>query len=252
MIETEIQLETSDGQLDAFVCHPEEDGPHPAVIFYMDAPAIREELRDMVRRLASAGYYVMLPNLYYRIGTEGNYGYDLSRLREDPAEHQKMSAAMATLSNARIVEDTAFLLAHLRSDPAANDASLGCVGYCMSGPFVISVCAAYPADFSAGASYHGVKMVTDKPDSPHLCIPAIKAEIYIGFAENDTLVDKSDWQVLADGLSDAEVTHRVEIYPEVGHGFVFPQRAFYERAAAERHWERLHALFHRRLDSSSS
>jgi len=247
MIETEIQLSTNDGLLDAFVCHPEEGGPHPGIIFYMDAPAIREELRDMARRLASVGYYVILPNLYYRIGTEGNYGFDLSRLRLDPDEHKKMSAAMATLTNARIVEDTAFLLEHLRSDDAVSTTPLACVGYCMSGPFVLHVCAAYPDEFTAGAAYHGVKMVTDSADSPHLCVPAIHAEIYIGFAENDELVDKSDWQTLDDALSEAGVKHRVEIYPGVGHGFVFAERALYKKAAAERHWETLLALLQRCL-----
>ena len=247
MIERQVQFDTSDGTQDAFVCHPEDDGPHRAVVFYMDAPGIRGELRDMARRLGTAGYYVLLPNLYYRTGTEGNYGFDLARLREDPAEYQKMFDTMATLSNARIVEDTAAMLNHVRADPAAAQGPMGCVGYCMSGPFVINVSAAYPADFAATASYHGVKMVTDKPDSPHLQVAALESEVYLGFGETDELVDPSDWKVLDDVLTEAGVAHRVEIYADAGHGFVFPNRAQYQKAGAERHWETLHALLRRRL-----
>ena len=78
MREFETDIATADGALDCFVCHPDEGGPHPAVIIYMDAPGIREELRDMARRLGTAGYFVALPNLYYRTGREGGYGFDLA------------------------------------------------------------------------------------------------------------------------------------------------------------------------------
>ncbi|MCP5369007.1 MAG: dienelactone hydrolase family protein, partial [Hyphomicrobiales bacterium] len=105
MREAEITIATADGTLDAFTCHPEEGGPFPAAILYMDAPGIREELRDFARRLGTAGYFVMLPNLYYRVGREGGYGFDRTRTSQDDAERQKMFAVMNTLSNAMVAAD---------------------------------------------------------------------------------------------------------------------------------------------------
>ena len=98
MIESNVIIQTADGQMDTFVCHPKEGGPHPAVVMYMDAPGIRDELRDMARRIAADGYFVALPNLYYRIGTEGNTGFDLATLRDGDTELKKMFAAMNTLT----------------------------------------------------------------------------------------------------------------------------------------------------------
>ena len=106
MHEREIEITTPDGQMDLFICHPEENDPFPAIIIYMDAPGIREELRDMARRLATVGYYVMLPNLYYRNGREGNYGFDLSKIRVNETEREKMFEVMRTLTNARVISDT--------------------------------------------------------------------------------------------------------------------------------------------------
>ena len=66
MIEHHIDIPTADGAMNTFVVYPDEGGPFPVVLFYMDAPGKREELHDMARRLASVGYCVVLPNLYYR------------------------------------------------------------------------------------------------------------------------------------------------------------------------------------------
>lgn len=250
MQEREITLTTADGMMDCFICHPEEDGPHPAVIFYMDAPGIREELRDMVRRIATVGYYVIMPNMYYRTGTEGHYGFDLARIRDDKAELDKMFAVMNSLTNALVVSDTGPILEHVRSDPAAAPGPFGCVGYCMSGRYVMSAGAAFPEDFSAIASYYGVGIITDQPDSPHLKAASITAECYLAFAETDGHVPDQIVADLPGILQAAGVTHRVETYPGTGHGFAFPQRDAYVKAAAERHWERMFALFERRLRAS--
>ena len=103
MREYETEIRTGDGAMDTFICHPEEGGPFPAVIIYMDAPGIREELRDMARRIGTVGYYVLLPNLYYRNGREGGYGFDLGRLRSDDGEREMMFQVMRTLTNGRVV-----------------------------------------------------------------------------------------------------------------------------------------------------
>ncbi len=245
MQEFDIELETADGNLDCFFCHPEELGPHPAVILYMDAPGIREELRDMARRLATAGYAVLLPNLYYRVGREGHYGYDLARIRSDDSERDAMFACMNSLSNAKLVDDTAAMLPFLRSHDGVAAGPIGYVGYCMSGQFVVAVAAAYPDDFAAIASFYGVGIVTDEADSPHLQVDKIKGELYLAFASEDVWVPPALLARMPQIF--AGDNHRIEVYPGTEHGFAFPQRPVYDKPSGERHWERLHSLFDRNL-----
>lgn len=247
MHEFETEIRTDDGTLDAFVCHPDEGGPFPAVILYMDAPGIREELRDMARRIGTVGYYVMLPNMYYRVGREGSYGFDADRIRSDDEQRQKMFNVMNTLTNALVVADTGPMLDFIGSDDNAAKGPVGCVGYCMSGRYVMSVGAAYPDAFAAIASYYGVGIITDQDDSPHLKADRIKGEVYLAFASDDPFVPQPVLDALPGALTEAGVDHRIEVYPETEHGFAFPQRPVYRKAAAERHWERLFALFDRRL-----
>ena len=247
MFEKTVEIKTADGIMDTFICHPEEGGPHPAIILYMDAPGIREELRDMARRIGTVGYYVMLQNMYYRTGTEGNYGFDLAQIRKDPEEREKMFQVMRSLTNARVVSDTTPMLDFLDADPAAAPGAVGCVGYCMSGQFVTAVAAAYPDRFTAIASYYGVGIITDKPDSPHLNVDKIKGEMYLAFASDDPFVPDEVLAAIPGVMTKAGVNHRIEIYPETEHGFAFPQRPAYNKQAAERHWERLFELFGRIL-----
>ena len=247
MREVEIGIQTADGTMDTFICHPEEGGPFPAVIMYMDAPGIREELRDMARRIGTVGYFVVLPNLYYRNGREGDYGFDLSRIRSDDSERKKMFDLMRTLTNAGVIADTRPILDVVGSENQAAAGPLGCVGYCMSGQFVISVAAAYTDAFAAIASYYGVGIITDAEDSPHLMAGEITGEVYLAFASDDPHVPQSVVDALPKIMSAAGVMHRIEIYPDTEHGFAFPQRPAYNKDAAERHWERMFALFDRRL-----
>ncbi len=214
---------------------------------YMDAPGIREELRDMARRIGSVGYFVLLPNLYYRSGSEGNYGFDLSRIRSDDSEREKMFDVMRTLTNAGVVADTRPILDVVRNENQAAAGPVGCVGYCMSGQFVISVAAAYTDVFAAIASYYGVGIITGAEDSPHLMAGEISGEVYLAFASDDPYVPQSVLDSLPKIMSAAGVKHRIEIYPDTEHGFAFPQRPAYNKDAAERHWERMFALFDRRL-----
>lgn len=247
MQERDETILTRDGQMDCFICQPDGGGPYPAVILYMDAPGIREELRDMARRLGTVGYYVMLPNLYYRVGREGAYGFDRDRIRTDDAELQTMFRVMRSLSNAAVVMDTDAILRKARAEAAPGP--VGVVGYCMSGQFVMSVAAAYPSDIGAVASHYGVGLVTDRPDSPHLDAAKVRAECYLGFAEQDKYVPESVVQTLPGILDAAGVAYQIEVHPGTDHGFAFPERSGYVKAAGERHWERMFALFDRRLRS---
>lgn len=244
MIERTIDIATRDGATTTFICHPERGGPHPLILFFMDAPGIREELREMVRRLASAGYYVLLPNLYYRAGVFelGPYsGANPGGARE------RMTGLMESLTIPLVMADTDALLAFARSDAAASPGPAGAVGYCMSGQFAINAAARHPDRFNAAASIYGVRLVTDADDSPHQVAAKARAELYFACAETDHWAPLPMIETLKGALADRAMDTEVEIYPGVEHGFAFPQRAAYDRDAAERHWERLFLLFARRL-----
>jgi len=241
MIERQIDIATPDGATTTFICHPERGGPHPLVLFFMDAPAIREELRDMARRLATAGYYVMLPNLYYRAGV-----MELGSFTE-PGVRERMFALMSGLTIPMVMSDAKALIAFADADPAAKPGPIGAVGYCMSGQFAINAAGTFADRVAAAASFYGVLLVTDKPDSPHLMAEKAEGELYIACAETDHWAPMEMVEALKASLAAGKSNSEVEIYPGVEHGFAFPQRDAYDKAAAERHWERLLALYRRRL-----
>jgi carboxymethylenebutenolidase len=242
MIDRELDIATADGQMNTFITHPEEGGPHPVVLFYMDAPGKREELHDMARRLGSAGYYVVLPNLYYRRDRNFVLGAG-DEARKVMFEH------MNSLTRDKILTDTKAMLDFVDRDPAAKRDSVGVVGYCMSGPFVFWAAAEHPDRIAAAASFHGVRLCTDSPESPHRYADRIKAEVYVGCAATDVWAPPEMIAALEAHLKTTPLKHRVEWYPDSVHGFVFPQRqAAYHKPSAERHWERLLALFERNLE----
>jgi carboxymethylenebutenolidase len=242
VIERHIDIPTADGAMNSFVVHPDEGGPHPVVLFYMDAPGKREELHNMARRLASVGYFVVLPNLYYRRSRD----YWLKERTE--AGMAEMFGHMASLNATTTACDTEALLRFVDTQPAANAQRVGAVGYCMSGPFVMWAAAKFPERLRSIASIHGANMATEQPDSPHRMAPSIRCESYFACAEIDKWAPPADIQKLQAALEAAGTPHRIEWYPAVEHGFVFPLRAgIYNQPAAERHWERLFSLFDRTL-----
>jgi len=242
MIEKHIDITTRAGAMNSFVVYPEENGPHPVVLFYMDAPGKREELHDMARRLASVGYYVVLPNLYYR----RSHDYWLKERTE--AQMAVMFEHMHSLTNALVTQDTEAMLRYVDTQPEADGKRIGAVGYCMSGPFVMAAAARFPDRIQSIASIHGAQLVTDRTDSPHLMAPHIKCESYFACAEIDKWAPAGTIAILEEALKAGGTPHRIEWYPGAEHGFVFPLRTgIYERASAERHWERLFDLFGRTL-----
>lgn len=247
MIERGIEVATADGPMECFVTHPEEGGPHPAVIFYMDAIGVREELRDMARRIGTCGYYVMLPNLFHRSVRVADFHVDPDRIAEDGPDKARMWTMIKSVSNAGAVGDTRAMLPAIAADPEAANGPLGAVGYCLSGQFVLAVAGEIPEAFAAIASYYGAGMLTDRPDSPHLKADRIRAELYLAFAETDHYVPAAQVTKLDAHLRAAGADYRIETYRGVEHGFAFPGRAVHDKAAADRHWERMLALFRRRL-----
>jgi len=241
MIERHLDIETSDGAMNTFVVHPDEGGPFPVVLFYMDAPGKREELHDMARRIAAVGYFVVLPNLYYR--TSRDY-----QLRERTEQGFAEMFTHAHALDRRTTEcDTAALLRFVDAQPQADASRIGAVGYCMSGPFVVWAAAAVPNRLRCIASIYGANMVTDEPDSPHRCVDKIRCEAYFACAGIDKWAPAAAIERLQTALQTAGTQHRIEWYAGVEHGFAFPLRPVYDKPAAERHWERLFSLFKRRL-----
>ena len=242
MIDRQIEIPTSDGHTTTFITHPERGGPFPVIIFYMDAPAIREELRDMARRLGTSGYYVMLPNLYYRSGV-----MELGPLPADPEspERKRMFALMNSINIPLVMADTRALLAYADAQSTARANIVGAVGYCMSGRYAINAATHFSDRVKAAASIYGTHLATDESDSPHLAASKTKAELYFACAETDIYAPQEVIDKVSEGMKGT--SNEVEVYPGTHHGFAFPKRPVYDRDAAERHWERLLALYKRNL-----
>ncbi len=242
MIEREVIVTTKYGQMPSFTVHPESGGPFPAIIFYMDAPGIREELRNMARRMAKAGYFVILPDMYYRMG---HIRFDIAR-RND-AMSAIIRPTMNHLTNEMVMDDTAGLISYIDAQDAARPGHVGCVGYCMSGRHITNAASRFPHRIKAAASMYGVGIVTDQPDSPHLALSKITGELYYAFAEIDQTVPEHVIPTLRPALAASGVPHEVDVYPGTHHGFAFPERPVFDHHAAEDSWSKIMAMFERRL-----
>ncbi len=242
MIEREIDVTTAEGTMKTFVFHPEHDGPHPVVLYLMDAPSIRPALRDMASRLATAGYYVMLPYLFYRGGPYREFG------ASDEDMHQRREL-MGSVTPTNIIGDAEALLAIADADPAARSGDIGAVGFCMSGGLVVSLARAMPERVAAVASIHGAWMVRDSADSPHLNLDTVRAEVHLAWVEGDPTAPTDTIPVFREALDAAGVTYTLDLVTTAEHGFA-PAGPRYDRAESERHWERVHSMMRRHLLSS--
>ena len=239
MIEREIDVATPEGTMKTFVFHPTHGGPHPVVLYLMDAPSIRPALKDMATRLASAGYYVMLPFLFYRGSEFREFGMS------DEDMHLRREL-MGTVTPTNIIGDAEALLAVAADDPAAADGAVGAVGFCMSGGLVVALAKAMPHRVKAAASIHGAWLVRDTPDSPHLGVDAIDAELYFAWVDPDETAPMETKDTMQAALEAAGVEHTIDVITTAVHGFA-PAGPRYDRDASELHWERVHALLRRRV-----
>ena len=246
MIEQLFDLPTRAGAMETFICHPERGGPHPAVLMMMDAPGIREELHDMARRLATLGYYVVVPNLYYRAGRDAKFD-PASVLSHGSEEHKRMRAIRTKMTIPPVMQDVADMLHFLDQQRVVKPGPVGIHGYCMSGPYALAAAARFPGRIAAAASFYGTWLVSDAVESPHLTFASSSAELYIGCAEHDDLAPPEMVVELRRFFEESGARGELEVYPHVHHGFGFPQRHCYDKLAAETHWERLIALYRRTL-----
>jgi carboxymethylenebutenolidase len=240
VLDQHIDITTTEGRMNTFVTRPEGGGCHPVVLFLMDAPGKRPELHDMARRIARAGYYVMLPNLYYRSTPEFDASADLE------GRVDEIRTLIATLDFDTIDRDAAALLRHAEADDHADPARVGVVGYCMSGPFAYAIAGLHPDRVAAAASIHGVRL--HGLGSPQHLAHAVAGELYFACAELDEYVPREQIEQLDRHLRQHRVRARIEWYDGVRHGFVLPsRRTAYSEEHCEQHFDRILDLFRRNL-----
>jgi carboxymethylenebutenolidase len=244
MAHEQVSIHTKDGACPTHVFTPDGKGPWPAVIFYMDALAMRPAIIEMATRLSNGGYVVLLPDLFYRFGH-----YDALKPKEAFASgdlYAIIGPMMKTTSNRKAAEDTEAFIAYLdtRSDVAGK---IGTVGFCMGGGMALTVAGKFPDRVGAAISFHGGNLVTDTEESPSLFVAEAKAEIYVAGADHDKSYPPEMAEKLEEILTDAGVVHRCEIYKDASHGWMKPDFPIYDEAAAERGWKEMFALFGRAL-----
>jgi carboxymethylenebutenolidase len=243
-----VDIETPDGTADAFLAAPEGRGPYPAVLFYMDAFGPRPRLEEMATRIADQGYVVLVPNVFYRQGRAPLL--DTSKLME-PDERGKLFRTLMPwikqLTPERAMRDADAYVDYLLAHDEVGDGPMGVTGYCMGGALALRTAAHRPEQIAAAASFHAGRLVSDAPDSPHLLVDRLKAEVYVASADNDQGMTPQQQQKLDESLTQAGVTHTCEQYDGAAHGFTMADTAVYDEAATERHWDALLPLLARRL-----
>jgi len=250
VIDTDVLVKTPSGTCDAALVHPQGGGRWPAVIIFPDIFGLRPMMRAMAKRLATNGFTVLVPNPFYRstkapgIFPDFDFG--------NPADRAKLEAFRAPMTSDAVMQDAAAYVAFLDAQPSVNNkAKMGVVGYCMGGPMTMQAAAANPARIGAGASFHGGGLVTDKPDSPHLLVPRIKAQFYFGIAASDDEKQPEAKTKLREAFDAAKVPVKIEVYEGTLHGWCvkdMPLQAgkpIYNEPQAERAWNELLALYKR-------
>jgi len=242
---SEIEIKTRDGICRSFVYRPAGSGPWPAVLIFMDGLGIRPAMLEVGERLAMHGYFVLLPDLFYRSGPYEPM--DPHTVFTDPDKRKiLMEKFFAPASPANIMSDTSAFLDYLAAQPEVKPGGIGTTGYCMGGLMSLTAAGTYPDRIVATASYHGGRLATDAPDSPHLLAPKIRSRVYVAGAIEDQSFTDEMKQRLESALTAAGVDHRVETY-QARHGWVFRDTPVYDAAAAERHWQTLLALLDAKL-----
>ncbi|MDN0201180.1 dienelactone hydrolase family protein [Streptomyces sp. S.PNR 29] len=237
---TAVDIPTEDGTADAYLAHPGDGSPHPAVLLYMDAFGLRPYLRSMADRLAGAGYTVLVPNVFYRHGRA-----PVVELPEfiDPAARpeifESIGPIIQSLTTELAMRDAGAYLRWLADSPVAADGPVALTGYCMGARLALLTAGTYPDRVAAAAGFHGGRLATDGPDSPHLVAGRVTAELYFGHADQDHSLPPEQIERLENALTAAGVRHRCEVYTGAAHGYTQADTAAYDKEADERHWAAL-------------
>ncbi|MFJ2606998.1 dienelactone hydrolase family protein [Streptomyces sp. NPDC091279] len=245
---TSVDIVTEDGTADAYLAHPADGAPHPAVLFFMDAFGLRPHLRTMADKLASAGYTVLVPNVFHRAGRAPVVPLpDFIDLAERPEIFKELGAAARTLTPEGAMRDAAAYLDWLAASPLTTEGPAGITGYCLGAGLALRTAGTHPDRVAAVAGFHGAHLATDAPDSPHLLVDRITAKVYFGHADQDSTNPAEQIARLETALAEAGVRHRSEVYTGAHHGFTQADTAMYSPEATERHWQALLDLFARAL-----
>ncbi|MFY9329598.1 MAG: dienelactone hydrolase family protein [Georgfuchsia sp.] len=244
----DVTIRTRDGHCPASVFTPaDKRGPWPGVIFFMDGFGIRPTMWQMGQRLADGGYFVLLPDLYYRLGACAPL--EPARVLVDPAEREALMQRVATLNRDRKVADAAAFIDFLSTRPDVKGKRFGCTGYCLGGNVSLTAAGAFPNSFAAVASFHGGNIGADEPESPHHFVGGITGRVYVAGADEDATFPEEQKQRLEQALAKSGVDHMVETYIGARHGFAVPDHLAFDATAAERHWKSLFGLFEKTLAS---
>jgi carboxymethylenebutenolidase len=239
--ETDVNITTPDGTCDAYFVHPA-TGTAPAVLVWPDIFGLRPAFRDMGKRLAESGYAVLVVNPFYR--TKKAPTAPPHPDFDDPATRDALMALAHSLTPETEVTDAKALTAWLDQQPSVDKSrKMGTTGYCMGGPLVMRTAAANPDRIGAAATFHGGGLVTDKPDSPHLLIPKMKAHFLIAIAANDDAKQPDAKETLKTAFAQASLPAKVEVFVGTQHGWCPPDSHVYDHDAAEKAWAELLELF---------
>jgi carboxymethylenebutenolidase len=239
-----LDLKTADGTCDCTVAHPDGGGPFPAILMFMDGIGIRPALIALAERFASEGYFVLLPNMFYRNGRAPVFDHTTILA---PENRPRLMEIVQSVTPEKVVGDAGAFLNFIAAQKDAQPGPAGVIGYCMGGGMMMRTAAHYPERVTAGASFHGGRLATDNPDSPHLLAPAIKAELYFGHADQDAGMPPEQMERLAEALRAGHVRFRAELYAGALHGFTQSDLPMFNAAACAQHLERALDLFGRTL-----
>ena len=246
---SDVRIPMAGGFAEAAFFHPAK-GAWPGVLLWTDAYGLRPATREMGRRLAAQGYAVLVPNPFYRVADLSALGTLTNLSFQNEQERARLMQLMGSVKPAGTAEqDAQAYLAFLSSQPAVrSSARMGVQGYCMGGALALRTGASAPERIGAIATFHGGGLVTDKPESPHLLAPHLKAQLYIAIAGNDDADDPQAKGALRKAFADAGLASEVEVYAGAQHGWCMPDLGpRYAHADAERAWSRLLALYQRAL-----